>query len=261
MLDKSFADCSKGSILQYFLPALSYHLSLRPLFCLFWGGRLRQVYCIHIYLKYGGFCLCLFTQLPAGDNVPSSTDNLRKQFGLRYQFQHMAFHSQHMAFQLLAFHSQHMALHSQHMALHSQHMALHCQHMALHSQPMALYSQHMALHCQHSITQSTHGISQSAHGISVNTWHYTVNTALHSQHMAFQPTHGITLPIHGITLSTHGITQSTHQGAQWLSGRMLDSRPKGCGFEPHRHHCVVVLEQDTFILALYWFNPGRSIPI
>ena len=23
------------------------------------------------------------------------------------------------------------------------------------------------------------------------------------------------------------------QGAQWLSGRALDSRPKGCGFEPH----------------------------
>ena len=39
------------------------------------------------------------------------------------------------------------------------------------------------------------------------------------------------------------------EGAQWLSGRVLDSRPKGCGFEPHRRHCVVVLEQDTFILA------------
>ena len=39
------------------------------------------------------------------------------------------------------------------------------------------------------------------------------------------------------------------QGAQWLSGRVLDSRPKGRGFEPHRRHCVVVLEQDTFILA------------
>ena len=39
------------------------------------------------------------------------------------------------------------------------------------------------------------------------------------------------------------------QGAQWLSGRVLDSRPKGSGFEPHRRHCVVVLEQDTFILA------------
>ena len=42
---------------------------------------------------------------------------------------------------------------------------------------------------------------------------------------------------------------SEKQGAQWLSGRVLDSRPKGSGFEPHRRHCVVVLEQDTFILA------------
>ena len=33
---------SKGSILQYFRPALSYYLSLRPLFCLFLSGRLRQ---------------------------------------------------------------------------------------------------------------------------------------------------------------------------------------------------------------------------
>ena len=39
------------------------------------------------------------------------------------------------------------------------------------------------------------------------------------------------------------------KGAQWLSGRVLDSRPKGRGFEPHRRHCVVVLEQDTFVLA------------
>ena len=38
-------------------------------------------------------------------------------------------------------------------------------------------------------------------------------------------------------------------GAQWLSGRVLDSRLKGSGFEPHQRHCVVVLEQDTFILA------------
>ena len=42
---------------------------------------------------------------------------------------------------------------------------------------------------------------------------------------------------------------NTYKGAQWLSGRVLDSRPKGRGFEPHRRHCVVVLEQDTFILA------------
>ena len=38
-------------------------------------------------------------------------------------------------------------------------------------------------------------------------------------------------------------------GAQWLSGRVLDSRQRGPGFEPHRRHCVVALEQDTFILA------------
>ena len=33
--------------------------------------------------------------------------------------------------------------------------------------------------------------------------------------------------------------------AQWLSGRVLDSRPRGHGFEPHRRHCVVVNEQDN----------------
>ena len=38
-------------------------------------------------------------------------------------------------------------------------------------------------------------------------------------------------------------------GAQWLSGRVLDSRLKGGWFEPHRRHYDVVLEQDTFILA------------
>ena len=39
------------------------------------------------------------------------------------------------------------------------------------------------------------------------------------------------------------------KGAQWLNCKVLDSGPRGRGFEPHRRHCVVVLEQDTFILA------------
>ena len=35
-----------------------------------------------------------------------------------------------------------------------------------------------------------------------------------------------------------------------LAGEIvLDSRQKGRGFKPHWRHCVVVLEQDTFILA------------
>ena len=38
-------------------------------------------------------------------------------------------------------------------------------------------------------------------------------------------------------------------GALWLSGRVLDSRPKCRVFVPQRRHCVVVLEQDKFILA------------
>ena len=44
-------------------------------------------------------------------------------------------------------------------------------------------------------------------------------------------------------------SQGIISGAQWLSGRVLNSRPRGRGFEPHRRHCVVVLEKDTFVLA------------
>ena len=44
-------------------------------------------------------------------------------------------------------------------------------------------------------------------------------------------------------------TRFSVRGAQWLSGRVLDSRLKGHRFEPHWLHWVVVLEQDTFILA------------
>ena len=39
------------------------------------------------------------------------------------------------------------------------------------------------------------------------------------------------------------ILSDTEEGAQWLSGRVLDSRPKGCGFKPHRHPCIVILSK------------------
>ena len=42
------------------------------------------------------------------------------------------------------------------------------------------------------------------------------------------------------------------KGAQWLSGRVLDSRPRGWGFEPHQHHCVVSLSKNI--------NPS-SVPV
>ena len=34
------------------------------------------------------------------------------------------------------------------------------------------------------------------------------------------------------------------QGAQWLSGRVLDSRPRDRGFEPHQGHCLVSLSKN-----------------
>ena len=36
----------------------------------------------------------------------------------------------------------------------------------------------------------------------------------------------------------------TREGAQWLNGRVLDSRARGQGFEPHRLHCVVSLSKN-----------------
>ena len=36
------------------------------------------------------------------------------------------------------------------------------------------------------------------------------------------------------------------KGAQWLSGRVLDVRPRGRGFEPHRGHCIVSLSKNIY---------------
>ena len=38
------------------------------------------------------------------------------------------------------------------------------------------------------------------------------------------------------------------KGTQWLSGRVLDWRPRGCGFEPHPRHCVVSLSKTHLSL-------------
>ena len=64
---------------------------------------------------------------------------------------------------------------------------------------------------------------------------------------------------HNFSESINSIQIFVFVGAQWLSGRVLDLRLRGRGFESHQEYCVVVLEQDTFILAKYWFNPGRPV--
>ena len=46
---------------------------------------------------------------------------------------------------------------------------------------------------------------------------------------------------------------------QWLSGRGLDSRPKGRGFVPHRCHCVVSSSKNiNFSLVLV--QPKKTHP-
>ena len=48
-------------------------------------------------------------------------------------------------------------------------------------------------------------------------------------------------------------------GVQWLIGRVLDSRPKGCGFETHLRHCVVSLSKNinpSLVLA----QPRKTRP-
>ena len=55
MQTRSIAECSKGSILQYFRPSLSYHFPLRPLFCLFLSGRLRQEFTVLMLTEHSHF--------------------------------------------------------------------------------------------------------------------------------------------------------------------------------------------------------------
>ena len=53
---------SKGSILQYFRPSLSYQLSLRSLFCLFLSGRFTLVVLYYLY-KNSFYPKLLLTQV------------------------------------------------------------------------------------------------------------------------------------------------------------------------------------------------------
>ena len=49
-------------------------------------------------------------------------------------------------------------------------------------------------------------------------------------------------------------------GAQWLSGRVLDSRPKGRGFEPHPRHCLVSLSKNINP-SLVLVQPRKTHPV
>ena len=50
-----------------------------------------------------------------------------------------------------------------------------------------------------------------------------------------------------------------NEGAQWLSGRVLDLRPRGPGFEPHRCHCLVSLSKNINP-SLVLVQPRKTCP-
>ena len=90
------------------------------------------------------------------------------------------------------------------------------------------------------------------------------------EHKIEYPFHVFSYPsILSYVLSTHNICFggeirelifNSKQGAQWLSGRVLDSRQKGCWFKLHPRHCVVVLEHDKFYPSLVLVQPRKTRP-
>ena len=68
---KSIAECSNGSILQYFRPSLNYHLSLSSLFCLFLSGHLKTCATVLCFYRRGGKS---HSQSPSGDQHCQRTE-------------------------------------------------------------------------------------------------------------------------------------------------------------------------------------------
>ena len=64
---------------------------------------------------------------------------------------------------------------------------------------------------------------------------------------------------YGHCLHSYSIIITLGMGAQWLSCRVLDSRPTGCGFEPHRRHCFVSLSKKINP-SLILVQPRKTCP-
>ena len=87
---KSIAEWSLWSILQYFRPSLSYHLSLRSLFCLFLSRCLRRVllymfmcrFVISLSVQHSVYFLTMFlsTVKPVLSGHSKRRSNLRPSF-------------------------------------------------------------------------------------------------------------------------------------------------------------------------------------
>ena len=50
------------------------------------------------------------------------------------------------------------------------------------------------------------------------------------------------------SIGKYGDINESCEGVQWLSGRVLDLRLRGCRFEPHWRHCIVSLSKTLYPL-------------
>ena len=107
---------------------------------------------------------------------------------------------------------------------------------------------------------------------TVYNWAYTIlrliaicGNAAHTD--VFSLARGLNFSL-DLRLDPYFVYAQTRQGPSYdktgqyrdCSGRVLDSRPRGRGFEPHRRHCVVVIEQETFYPSLVLVQPRKTRP-
>ena len=62
-----------------------------------------------------------------------------------------------------------------------------------------------------------------------------------------------------LTSTVEGLNENYFLGAQWLSGRVVDLRPRGRRFEPYRPHCVVSLSKNINP-SLVLVQPRKTSP-
>ena len=53
--------------------------------------------------------------------------------------------------------------------------------------------------------------------------------------------------------------QETGRGALWLSDGVLDSRSRGCRFEPRRRHSLVSLSKTHYPLLVVLVQPRKTV--
>ena len=79
--------------------------------------------------------------------------------------------------------------------------------------------------------------------------HYIISwTILHDPQVSTIITVSLSVRYQLVKMLTTLEPRGIFKGAQWLSGRVLDPRPRSCGFEPHRRHCVVSLSKTHLSL-------------